>query len=130
MLQFLLQAPAAPAAPGSGGGIGGLLLPLLLMGVVVYFFMILPNKKRQKEAANFQENLAKGSKVVTIGGIVGKLLETRSKTYVIEVEGGNKLQILKTAVSAENTKAFNSDATDDKSKEKEKTKEPEKIEAA
>ncbi len=60
-------------------------LPLLLIVVVFYFFMIRPQMKRQKEVRKFRESLAKGDKVVTTGGIYGKIIEIKDTTVVLEI---------------------------------------------
>jgi preprotein translocase subunit YajC len=120
-LHLLLQ--AAPAAPAAGGGgiMGGGMSSFIMIGLVIvvfYFFMMRPQMKKQKEQANFLGEIAKGTKIVTIGGICGKVLEVRAKSFLIEVEGGNRLQILKSAISLENSKAFNAETADDKEIEK------------
>jgi preprotein translocase subunit YajC len=96
----------APPAGGQGGGIMSF-LPLVLIIVVFYFFMIRPQMKKQKEGKKFLENIKKGDKIVTIGGIFGKIVEVNDNSYLIEVEGGNKLKILKTAISQENSATLN-----------------------
>lgn len=60
-------------------------LPLLLIIVVFYFFMIRPQVKRQKETRKFRESLAKGDKVVTTGGIYGKISEVKETYIVLEI---------------------------------------------
>ncbi|WP_372948636.1 preprotein translocase subunit YajC [Mariniphaga sp.] len=60
-------------------------LPLLLIVVVFYFFMIRPQMKRQKEVRKFRESLAKGDKVVTTGGIYGRIVEVKETTIVLEI---------------------------------------------
>ncbi len=74
------------------------LIPLVLIVVVFYFFMIRPQMKKQKELKNFRANLKVGDKVVTIGGIHGKILEMRDSTIVISSEG-TKLVFEKSAIS-------------------------------
>jgi preprotein translocase subunit YajC len=76
----------------------GQLIPLVLIMVVFYFFMIRPQMKKQKELKKFRENLAVGDKVVTIGGIHGKVLEITDTTVLINSEG-SKIRIEKSAVS-------------------------------
>ncbi|HTL82344.1 MAG TPA: preprotein translocase subunit YajC [Bacteroidia bacterium] len=124
---FILLQAAAPAAgtpaAAPAGGISPGLMNLLMIGLIVvvfYFFMIRPQMKKQKEQTNFLGEIGKGTKIVTIGGIVGKVVEVRNKTFVIEVEGGTKLQVLKSAISLENSKAINAEAGEEK-KEKEKS---------
>lgn len=104
MHAILLDA-AAPAA----GGLGAItnFLPLILIVVVFYFFMIRPQMKKQKDAKKFMEEIKKGDKVVTIGGIHGKIAEVQDTTFIIEVEGGNRLKISKSAVSMDNSVGIN-----------------------
>jgi preprotein translocase subunit YajC len=95
MNTILLQAPAAP-------GTGGFPMQLVMVGlifVVFYFFMIRPQMKKAKEAKNYMATLEKGAKIVTIGGIHGKIIEVQDTTFIIEVEGGNRLKIQKSAIS-------------------------------
>jgi preprotein translocase subunit YajC len=77
------------------------LLPLVLIFVVFYFFMIRPQMKKAKEAKKFRENLKKGDKIITIGGIHGKIIDVYDATFIIEVEDGVKLKIEKTAVATD-----------------------------
>ena len=107
LTHVLLMAPQGGAQ--GGGGIMSF-LPLVLIIVVFYFFMIRPQMKKQKEGKKFIENIKKGDKIVTIGGIHAKIAEVNDTTYIIEVEGGNKLKISKTAVSMENSAALNQSA--------------------
>lgn len=73
-------------------------LPLILIIVVFWFFMIRPQMKRQKELKNFRDALKKGDKIVTTGGIYGKVLEIGDYYIIMEVEGQNRLKIDKSAV--------------------------------
>lgn len=75
------------------------MLPLILIIVVFYFFMIRPQVKKNKEQKKFRESLKKGDKVITIGGIHGKIVEVNDTTFVIETEGQGKLRIEKNAVA-------------------------------
>ncbi len=78
-------------------------LPLILIMVVFYFFMIRPQMKKAKDQKKFRENIKKGDKIITIGGIHGKIIDVQDTTFLIEVEGGNRLKIEKSAVSMENS---------------------------
>ncbi len=117
---LLQEAPAAVDSTGksSGGGMFQILLLVAMIGVF-YFFLIAPQRKKAKEQGKFTEDVKKGDKVATIGGIVGKVLELRTKTFIIETEGGGRLQLLRSAISFENTRALNAeeekkDSKDDK----------------
>lgn len=75
------------------------LVMIVLMIAVFYFFMIRPQMKKQKELKKFREGLKAGDKIVTIGGIHGKILEIADSTVLIQSEG-TKLRIEKSAVSS------------------------------
>jgi preprotein translocase subunit YajC len=83
----------------SGQGSLGSILPMLLIIVVFYFFMIRPQMKKAKEAKTFREALKKGDTVVTIGGIHGKIVEVNETTFILEAESGAKFRVEKSAVS-------------------------------
>jgi preprotein translocase subunit YajC len=80
--------------------LGGL-LPILLIMVVFYFFMIQPQMRKQKKAKQFLEQVRKGDKVVTTGGIHGKVIEMNEQTFIIECEGETRFKIEKSGISAE-----------------------------
>ena len=78
---------------------GGMNLVLLVgMLAVFYFLMIRPQQKKAKEQKNFRANLAPGDKVVTIGGIHGKILEVTDSTVLLSCEG-SKLRFAKSAIA-------------------------------
>lgn len=74
------------------------LVMVLLMVGIFYFFMIRPQMKKQKELKKFREGLAQGDKVVTIGGIHGKILEVTDTTVLLSSDG-TKLRFEKSAIS-------------------------------
>jgi preprotein translocase subunit YajC len=87
-------------AQGAEGGGASVFLMWGIVIVIFYFFMIRPQQKRQKEAKAFREGLKKGDKVVTIGGIHGKVDTVKDATVIITVEDGVKLKVEKSALSA------------------------------
>ena len=93
----------AKQAQASGGNPINTIIMFVLILVIFYFFMIRPQRKKAAEAKKFMEGLAKGQRVVTIGGIHGKIEEVRDTTFIISVEGGVKLKIEKRAVSPDST---------------------------
>lgn len=82
-------------------------LPLILIAVVFYFFMIRPQTKRMKDQKNFITNLKKGDKIVTVGGIHGKIAEINDDTFMMEIENGVKMKIDRVSVSLEASKKLN-----------------------
>ncbi|MBY0515856.1 MAG: preprotein translocase subunit YajC [Bacteriovoracaceae bacterium] len=87
------------------------MVPFVLVFVVMYFFMIRPQKKKMQEEQNFLSKLAHGEEVFTKSGILGKISGITEKVVTLELEGGTKMKVLKThiggsskAVLAEGTK--------------------------
>lgn len=74
------------------------ILMLVFIVAILYFFMIRPQMKRQKELRKFQEALGKGDKVLVAGGIFGRVAEVRDDSIIVEVESGTKIRVLKSSV--------------------------------
>jgi len=89
----------APATGGIGGGLEGLLFPIGLI-LILYFFMIRPQVKRQKEHRKLVEALAKGDEVATDGGLLGKVTDLGDNFALIEVSDGVQVKIRRQAVAA------------------------------
>jgi preprotein translocase subunit YajC len=88
-----------------GNGMLGTLVPMVLIMVVFYFFMIRPQVKKAKDHKKLVSELQKGDKIVTTAGIHGKIVDLNETTFLIEVEGGTKIRFDKTAISLDATKA-------------------------
>ena len=93
-------AQTAPAAAAGGDMQSTLMsmLPLVLMFVVLYFVMIRPQMKKQKEAKAMIDALAKGDEVVTVGGMLGKVTKLNDNSMSLEVANGVEVQIQRIAV--------------------------------
>ncbi len=93
-------AQTAPAAAAGGGAESSLfsLLPLVLMFVVLYFIMIRPQMKKQKEHKAMIEAVAKGDEVVIAGGVVGRVAKLGESYIQVEVAGNVELQVQRGAV--------------------------------
>ena len=97
-------AQTAPAAAAGSGGLDTMFgslsqfLPLVLMFVVLYFIMIRPQMKRQKEHRAMIEALAKGDEVVTTGGLIGRVAKMGESMLQIEVANGVEVQVQRSAV--------------------------------
>jgi preprotein translocase subunit YajC len=93
---FLMGQPAA----GTTGQSNALItfLPLILVFVVFYFFMIRPQMKKQKEMNNYRSSLKRGDKVITTGGIYGRVLEVKDNYVMIDAGGDLKLKVDKNAL--------------------------------
>lgn len=100
---ILLMAPQQQGGQQSGWWS---FLPLVLIIVVFYFFFIRPQMKRSKDQKKFRESLQKGQKVITIGGIHGRIVEIQDTTVTIEVENSVRLRIEKSAVAIDNTQTI------------------------
>ncbi len=73
-------------------------LPLILVFVVFYFFMIRPQVRKQKELTNYRNSLQKGDKIVTTGGIYGRITDVKESTVTVDVGDNVLLRIDKNAV--------------------------------
>ena len=73
-------------------------LPLILVFVVFYFFMIRPQMKKQKEMSNYRSSLKRGDKVITTGGIYGRVLEVKDNYVMMDAGGDLKLKVDKNAL--------------------------------
>ena len=94
-------AQTAPAAAAEGGLMGSLtgMLPLVLMFVVLYFIMIRPQMKRQKEHRAMIDALAKGDEVATAGGMLGKVTGLSEGYIQLEIASGVQVQVQRSAVT-------------------------------
>lgn len=86
------------AAQAQGGSMGSLLIMMVLIFVVMYFLMIRPQQKKQKELAKFRDSLQKGDKVVTIGGIYGTIAEVKDKVVLLEIDNNVKIRVDKSSL--------------------------------
>jgi len=94
---FAQVAPVSATDPGLFGSLGSM-LPLILMFVVLYFVMIRPQMKRQKDHKTMIDALAKGDEVIIAGGLLGRLSKV-GETYVgVEVAAGVEIQVQRSSV--------------------------------
>jgi len=94
-----------------GGSGFAQLIPLVLIVVVFYFFMIRPQMKKQKDHKKFIEEIGANSRIVTTAGIHGRIVEVSDKTFLVDVGNGVKIRFDKTAISLEASKALNAENT-------------------
>jgi len=102
MINFILL-----QAEGAGSGVMGQVFLFGSIILIMYFFMIRPQQKKQKDAKNFISEIKKGENVVTIGGIHGKVYSVEGETILLELDKGFKIKLEKSAVSLEFTKKAN-----------------------
>ncbi|MBP9019043.1 MAG: preprotein translocase subunit YajC [Rikenellaceae bacterium] len=96
-MNFLVFLQSGASQQGGGGTWSFLIMMLLIFGVM-YFFMIRPQQKRQKELAKFRSNLAKGDKVITMGGIYGVIVDVKDQYVIVEVDNNVKLKVDKGSI--------------------------------
>ena len=98
---------SAPSTGGAGGaeggaaqqgGLMGMLFPLAIFVLIFYFFIIRPQKKRDKQQKNMIDSIARGDQIITIGGFYGTVREVREDSFQIEIAEGVRVTILKSAV--------------------------------
>ncbi len=88
----LLQATQQQSSPYSG------IIMIVLIFVIFWLFFIRPQNKRNKEQQKFRENLKKGDKIVTIGGIHGKVVEVKENTVIVSVDHNASIEFEKSAI--------------------------------
>ncbi len=93
MLFVFLQA-------AGGQGDYSFLIMMVIIFAIMYFFMIRPQNKKQKEIANFRKNLEVGQEVVSAGGIYGKIKEVADTYIMLEIASGIKIKIDKNSIFA------------------------------
>lgn len=103
-LAVLLQA-------AGGNQLLSTILPMVLIMIVFYFFMIRPQVKKAKDHKKLVSELGIGDKIVTTAGIHGKIVGSNDTTFLIEVEGGTKIRFDKSAISLDATKAATATTT-------------------
>ena len=95
---FISNAYAQSAIGGAGGGLMSF-LPIILMFVVLYFLMIRPQMKRQKEQKAMIDALSKGDEVVTAGGMLGKISKVSEAYLTVEIADGTAIVMQKASVT-------------------------------
>lgn len=96
-LTMLLQSAAA-SGNATGGGNMSFLIMMVLIFVVMWLFMIRPQRKQQKEIEKFRKELKKGDKVVTAGGIYGTIASIEERTVLLKVDGDVKIRVDKASL--------------------------------
>jgi preprotein translocase subunit YajC len=104
LLDLIVAAKDAPKDTANGGGgplggLGGILLPLLFIGVIFYFLMIRPQQKQRREQHAMIDSLRRGDKVVTLGGLHGRIEGLKDKVVVLKVAENVKIEIEKASVA-------------------------------
>lgn len=89
-----------PLQAAQGGGDYSFLFMMVAIFAIMYFFMIRPQNKKQKEIQNFRNNLQVGQEVITAGGIYGKVKEIEDNVVVLEIASGVKIKIDKNSIYA------------------------------
>ena len=93
-------------AGGAGGAMTGNLILIGGIILIFYFFMIRPQQKKQKEQKKFLDELKKGDRVVTLGGIHGKIMSIENDVVQLEVDKGTKLTVEKSSISLDASKRY------------------------
>lgn len=104
-INLSLSSSAASGAEGSAASSSSFIIVIILMFVVMYFFMIRPQKKREKAEQEMRNSLEIGDEIITIGGIVGRVVTIKDDEVVIETGADrNKMRILRSAINTNKTK--------------------------
>ena len=100
-LFMLLDTTTAAAEGNTLGSMLTMFLPFILIFVVMYFFMIRPQKKQERKEAQMRDNLQVGDEVTTIGGIIGRVVSIKDETFTLETSRDRtKMRFLRTAIKS------------------------------
>ena len=89
------------SATGGLGSILGMILPLAFVFVLMYFFMIRPQKKQEQKEAQMRDNLQVGDEVTTIGGIIGRVVSIKDETFTLETSRDRtKIRFVRNAIKS------------------------------
>ena len=97
MLNVILLQAASGAESPAGGGMMSLLMIVMLIAIF-YFFMIMPQQKKQKKINAFRDSLKKGDKVMTAGGIYGRIREVKDDHVLLEIDNNVTIKIDKNSI--------------------------------
>jgi preprotein translocase subunit YajC len=86
-------------AQASGGGMFGMVVPMILVFGILYFMMIRPQQRKEKERREMIVNLKSGTRVIFGGGIVGTVTNVKDSTFVVKIADNVKVEVLRGAVS-------------------------------
>ncbi len=100
LINVILMSPQGGGAGGSQSNPIFTIGMMVMIVVVFYFFFIRPQSKKNKELKQFRESLKKGDKIITAGGVHGKILEVNETTVIIETEGQGRLKIEKQSIAS------------------------------
>ena len=98
MPTLLLLLQETPASPAPTSPLGGPFIPLIVIGVLFFFLMIMPERKRQKQRQKMLEALKKGDRVMTNGGMYGTVVSVTSELVVLQVADNVRLRFTRAAV--------------------------------
>ena len=100
MMSYLMFAFSNPSGGANGGGsLLVNLLPIVAIFIIFYFILIRPQQKKQKEHRNMVSELKRGDKIVTNGGLYGKVVDVKEHVIVMKISDDIKVELVKTAVA-------------------------------
>lgn len=104
MTDFTFLPAVLAEATGSGSPLG-LLLPMGLLFVAMYFFMIAPQRKKEKELKKMLSELKNGDKVITIGGIFGTITAVKEDRFHVKIDESTRIEVLRSAIQSKQPSA-------------------------
>ncbi len=101
LLPVLAQAGGAPAPSGMGGmgGMGGMLIPMLIIFGIMYFMMIRPQQRKEKERRQMVDNIKTGDRVLFAGGLLGSIANVKETTFTIKIADNVKIEVARGSVT-------------------------------
>jgi preprotein translocase subunit YajC len=98
-MHFLLLAQTAPVPSAAPNPFGSMFIPLIFIGIIFYFMMIRPQKKRQLEQQRMMSSLKTGDRIVTSAGIHGLISNVKETTVIVKVADNVKIEMEKSVIT-------------------------------
>ena len=98
MLYTILLQAASGGSAANGGADWSFLIMIVFIIAIFYFFMVAPQQKKQKKINAFRDSLKNGDKVMTAGGIYGRIREVKDNTVILEIADGVRIKIDKNSI--------------------------------
>lgn len=100
----MIISPAYAQTAGAAGGLLDLFLPLIIVFAIIYFMILRPQQKRQKEHKDMIDSLRRGDRVISQGGLIGKVSKVSDEEVEIEVATGVKVAVVKSMIAVVQSK--------------------------
>jgi preprotein translocase subunit YajC len=98
-IPLILAQATPPASPGGFGGLGGMMIPMLVIFGIMYFMLIRPQQRKEKERRAMIDNVKTGDRVLFSGGILGTIANVKETTFLVKIADNVKIEVARGGVT-------------------------------